>query len=291
MRKAHIRDGVAVTKFIYWLKHTVGREGAAPVTELSALSRLEQFRQEGETYLGPSFDYIIAYGPHAAITHYSPSEATNVELKPAGMVLADTGGHYLEGTTDITRTIVLGPLTEDEKAWFTRVLRGNLNLAAAKFLHGCTGRNLDYLAREPLWEIGEDYNHGTGHGVGYLLSVHEGPNGFRWKSVPERIDGSVLEEGMITSDEPGYYRENAFGIRHENLMVCRKAEKNSCGQFMAFDTLTMVPFDLEAVVPEMMTSREIELLNAYHRKVYETISPRLNEEERIWLKEATRPIG
>ena len=291
MRKAHIRDGVAVTKFICWLKKTVGGNGEAPVTELSALSRLEQFRREGKNYLGPSFDYIIAYGPHAAITHYSPSEASDIPLEPRGMVLADTGGHYLEGTTDITRTIVLGPLTEEEKKYFTLVLKGNLNLAAAKFLHGCTGRNLDYLAREPLWAIGEDYNHGTGHGVGYLLSVHEGPNGFRWKAVPERIDGSVLEEGMISSDEPGYYRENAFGIRHENMMVCLNAEKNDSGQFMKFDTLTMVPFDLDAVIPEMMTPREIRLLNDYHRRVFEKISPWLNDEERSWLWDATRPIG
>ena len=222
MKKAHIRDGAAVTKFICWLKKAVAAssEGKGEcVTELSALHKLEEFRRQGKHYQGPSFVYIIAYGEHAAIPHYSPSEETNVPLQARGLVLADTGGHYLEGSTDITRTIVLGPLTDEEKQYFTRVLIGHLNLAAAKFLYGCTGRNLDYLARQPLWEIGEDYNHGTGHGVGYLLSVHEGPNGFRWKSVPERADGAVLEEGMIQSDEPGYYREGAFGIRHENLMV------------------------------------------------------------------------
>ncbi len=285
-RIAHIKDGVAVTKFIYWLKKNVP-EGT--VTELSAAEKLYQFRSEQEHFIGDSFDPIIAYGTHAAIVHYSATEATDIPLETKGMVLADTGGHYLEGTTDITRTIVLGPVTAKEKKYFTAVLRGNLNLAATKFKYGCTGLNLDYLARGPLWELGEDYNHGTGHGVGYLLNVHEGPNSFRWKNLSGN-PAPVLEEGMITSDEPGYYLENEFGIRHENLVLCKKAEKTSFGQFMCFEPLTMVPFDLEGINPQEMTERERKLLNNYHQKVYTTISPYLDEEEKEWLKQATREI-
>lgn len=285
-RIAHIKDGVAVTKFIHWLKKNVTR---TTITELSAAEKLYQFRSEQEHFLGESFDPIIAYGTHAAIVHYSATEATDIPLEARGMVLADTGGHYLEGTTDITRTIVLGPVTAKEKKFFTAVLRGNLNLAAAKFKYGCTGLNFDYLARGPLWELGEDYNHGTGHGVGYLLNVHEGPNSFRWKNLPGN-PAPVLEEGMITSDEPGYYLENEFGIRHENLVLCKKAEKTSFGQFMCFEPLTMVPFDLEGINPEEMTERERKLLNDYHQKVYTTISPYLDEEEKEWLKQATREI-
>lgn len=285
-RIAHIKDGVAVTKFIHWLKKNVTR---TTITELSTAEKLYQFRSEQEHFLGESFDPIIAYGTHAAIVHYSATEATDIPLEAMGMVLADTGGHYLEGTTDITRTIVLGPVTAKEKKFFTAVLRGNLNLAAAKFKYGCTGLNLDYLARGPLWELGEDYNHGTGHGVGYLLNVHEGPNSFRWKNLPGN-PAPVLEEGMITSDEPGYYLENEFGIRHENLVLCKKAEKTSFGQFMCFEPLTMVPFDLEGINPEEMTERERKLLNDYHQKVYTTISPYLDEEEKEWLKQATREI-
>lgn len=285
-RIAHIKDGIAVTKFIHWLKKNVTR---TTITELSAAEKLYQFRSEQEHFLGDSFDPIIAYGTHAAIVHYSATEATDIPLEARGMVLADTGGHYLEGTTDITRTIVLGPVTAKEKKFFTAVLRGNLNLAAAKFKYGCTGLNLDYLARGPLWELGEDYNHGTGHGVGYLLNVHEGPNSFRWKNLPGN-PAPVLEEGMITSDEPGYYLENEFGIRHENLVLCKKAEKTSFGQFMCFEPLTMVPFDLEGINPEEMTERERKLLNDYHQKVYTTISPYLDEEEKEWLKQVTREI-
>ena len=285
-RTAHIKDGVAVTKFIRWMKTNVAKE---TITELSAAEKLYQFRSEQEHFLGDSFDPIIAYGTHAAIVHYSATKETDIPLEAKGMVLADTGGHYLEGTTDITRTIVLGPVSDKEKKYFTAVLRGNLNLAAAKFKYGCTGLNFDYLARGPLWELGEDYNHGTGHGVGYLLNVHEGPNGFRWKNIPD-YPAPILEEGMLTSDEPGYYLEGEFGIRHENLVLCRKAEKTSFGQFMRFETLTMVPFDLEGIDPKRMSDHERKLLNDYHRKVYETITPYLNEDEKEWLKQATREI-
>ena len=181
------------------------------------------------------------------------------------------------------------PITQKEKKYFTAVLRGHLNLVAAKFRYGCTGLNLDALARGPLWAMGEDYNHGTGHGVGYLLNVHEGPQSFRWKNLVDR-PAPVLEEGMITSDEPGYYAENEFGIRHENLVVCKKAEKTAYGQFMKFEPLTLVPFDLEGIDPEQMETGERTLLNQYHAFVYEKISPYLDEDEKGWLKEATQAI-
>ena len=287
MKKAHIRDGIALTKFICWLKKNIGK---VSMTELSVTDKLYSFRKEQEHFLGNSFDPIVSYGEHAAMNHYSATEETDVPIEQKGFLLADTGGHYLEGTTDTTRTVVMGPLTEDEKVHFTAVLRGMLNLGDAKFRYGCTGQNLDYLARQPLWERGEDFNHGTGHGVGYYLSVHEGPNSFRWRVLPGQRPATVFEEGMITSDEPGYYVEGAYGIRHENLLVCKKAEENAFGQFMCFEHLTMVPFDLDGVIPEQMTAKERELLNAYHKQVYETISPSLNEEEKEWLKEATRAI-
>ena len=286
IRKAHIKDGVAMVKFIHWLKKNVGKQ---EITELSAADKLYEFRSGQENFQGNSFDPIIAYGAHGAIVHYSATEETSIPLKPEGLVLMDTGGHYLEGTTDITRTVVLGPITQKEKKYFTAVLRGHLNLAAAKFRYGCTGLNLDALARGPLWAMGEDYNHGTGHGVGYLLNVHEGPQSFRWKNLVDR-PAPVLEEGMITSDEPGYYAENEFGIRHENLVVCKKAEKTAYGQFMKFEPLTLVPFDLEGIDPEQMETGERTLLNQYHAFVYEKISPYLDEDEKGWLKEATQAI-
>ena len=285
-KTAHIKDGVAMVKFIHWLKKNVGKQ---EITELSAADKLYEFRSGQENFRGNSFDPIIAYGAHGAIVHYSATEETSIPLKPEGLVLMDTGGHYLEGTTDITRTVVLGPVTQKEKKYFTAVLRGHLNLAAAKFRYGCTGLNLDALARGPLWAMGEDYNHGTGHGVGYLLNVHEGPQSFRWKNLVDR-PAPVLEEGMITSDEPGYYAENEFGIRHENLVVCKKAEKTAYGQFMKFEPLTLVPFDLEGIDPEQMETGERTLLNQYHAFVYEKISPYLDEDEKGWLKEATQAI-
>lgn len=284
-RIAHIRDGVALTKFIYWLKKNVGK---IPMTELSAEEKLYSFRAQQENFIDNSFDPIISYGVHAAINHYSSTPETDIPIEPRSFLLADTGGNYYEGTTDTTRTIVMGPVTDEQKKFFTAVLRGMLNLGNAKFRYGCTGVNLDYLARGPLWELGQDFNHGTGHGVGYLLNVHEGPNSFRWKVVTG--NNAVLEEGMITSDEPGYYVEDGYGIRHENMIVCKKAEKTQFGQFMCFEFLTMVPFDLDAVVPEQMTAHERELLNNYHAQVYEKISPYLDEDEKAWLKEATRAI-
>ena len=287
IRRAHIKDGVAMTRFICWLKHSVGTE---TVTELSAAEKLEEFRRMGEGYIGPSFDPIIAYASHGAIIHYSATEETNVQLHPEKMVLTDTGGQYMDGTTDITRTVVLGPVSDKEKEFFTRVLRGHLQLGAARFMKGCCGMNFDYLARAPLWEIGADYNHGTGHGVGFILNVHEGPNSFHYRSYPGRKPETVFEEGMVTSDEPGYYSPGEFGIRHENLLLCREAFTNDAGTFMEFEYLTLTPFDRDGIVPEQMSERERELLNAYHRRVFETIGPLVEEPVREWLREATLPI-
>ena len=283
---AHIKDGVAVTKFLYWLKMHIGKE---ELTEISVASYLLNCRKKQKHFLDVSFDTIAAYGPNAAMMHYTANEEHNAVLKPEGFLLVDSGGHYLEGTTDITRTIVLGALTEKMKTYFTTALRSNLRLAAAKFPQGCIGQNLDILARGPVWDLGLDYRCGTGHGVGHILNVHEGPNAFRWK-VKDKSKVWELKPGMITTDEPGLYIEDEFGIRHENELLCEMAEKTEYGQFYQFEPLTMVPFDLEAVKPEMLTYLERETLNAYHKKVYETIAPYLDADEAAWLKKATRAI-
>lgn len=287
IRNAHIKDGVAFTKFMYWLKTNIGK---MKITEISASDYLEERRREQELFVDLSFETISAYGANAAMMHYCATPESDAELKPEGFLLVDSGGHYLDGSTDITRTMALGTLTQEEKFHFTTVCRSNLNLAAAKFLYGCRGINLDILARGPLWNLGLDYKCGTGHGIGYLLNVHEGPNGFRWKIVPERNDSCVMEEGMVTTDEPGVYLEGKYGIRTENELICKKAEKNEYGQFMEFETITYAPIDLDAIIPEEMTGTERKLLNDYHKMVHEKISPYLTVEEREWLKEYTREI-
>ena len=283
-KAAHIKDGIAVTRFIYWLKTRVGRE---EITEMSAAARLEMFRREQEDYLEPSFYPILAYGPHGAIVHYSADETSDVLLEPEGFLLADTGGHYMEGTTDITRTIALGPLTEEQKEMYTTVLKAHIRLADAVFLQGAAGVSLDVLARTPLWERGLDYNHGTGHGVGYLLSVHEGPNSFRFRPSAVRGGDHVMKEGMITSDEPGIYLEGKFGVRLENLLVCAAKQTNSYGTFLGFEPLTMVPFDRDAILWDALSEKELRWLAAYHQTVYESLAPHLSEEERQWLRETT----
>ncbi len=286
-RKAHIKDGVAMCRFLYWLKTNVGK---IPMTEISVAEKLEEFRRMGENYRGQSFAPIAAYAEHGAIVHYSATQKTDKEIMADGFLLLDTGGQYLEGTTDITRTVALGNITAEMKKYFTAVLKGNLNLVSAKFKRGCLGINFDYLAREALWEMGLDYNHGTGHGVGYFLNVHEAPNGFRWKQVPERNESAAFEEGMITSDEPGLYLEGRYGIRLENLIVCEKYMENEYGEFLQFRPLTFVPFDLDAVEPSLMSEKEKARLNAYHAEVFEKISPYLNEEETAWLAHETRAV-
>ena len=286
MKKVHVKDGVAVTRFLYWLKNNIGRR---PVTERAAAAYLEACREKGEHYFGPSFPTIAAFGANGAVVHYG-MEGEGDLLAPEGFLLVDSGGQYLEGTTDITRTIALGPLTAEQKRHFTAVLKGMLALGDAKFLQGCRGTNLDYVAREPLWTMGLDYQHGTGHGVGYFLNVHEGPNGFRWKLPPEGAETAVLLPGMVTSDEPGFYLEGEYGIRIENLLLCREAERNRYGQFLEFEHLTLVPVDLDAVDPGEMDERDKKRLNAYHERVWEALSPSFSGEELRWLREATRAI-
>lgn len=288
MRKAHLKDGIAVTKFMYWLKHTIG---TCDMTEMTAAHKIEELRAEQGNYIEPSFVTIAAYKENAAMCHYHPSDEVCKKLKPEGLLLVDSGGQYLEGTTDITRTYALGPLTEKEKEYYTIVAAAMLKVSTMKFLHGCRGINLDYTIREAFWKRGLDFAHGTGHGVGYLSNVHERPNGLRWKVVPERQDSAVIEPGMICSDEPGLYFAGDFGTRTENLILCVEDEKNEYGQFLKFEFLTKAPIDLEALDTRFMDDEDIERLNTYHKDVYETISPYMNDEEKEWLKHVTREIS
>ena len=288
MRKAHLKDGIAVTKFMYWLKHTIG---TCDMTEMTAAHKIEELRAEQGNYIEPSFVTIAAYKENAAMCHYHPSDEVCKKLKPEGLLLVDSGGQYLEGTTDITRTYALGSLTEKEKEYYTIVAAAMLKVSTMKFLHGCRGINLDYTIREAFWKRGLDFAHGTGHGVGYLSNVHERPNGLRWKVVPERQDSAVIEPGMICSDEPGLYFAGDFGTRTENLILCVEDEKNEYGQFLKFEFLTKAPIDLEALDTRFMDDADIERLNTYHKDVYETISPYMNEEEKEWLKHVTREIS
>lgn len=227
---------------------------------------------------------------HAAMMHYSATPKTNATLKPSDFLLIDSGGHYLDGTTDITRTLALGELTDTQKLHFTTVLKSVIALSQAIFLKGVKGVNLDILARGPIWKLMMDYKCGTGHGVGYLLSVHEAPNGFRWQIVPERNDSAVLVPGMITTNEPGIYLENKYGIRIENEMLCIEKTKNEFGEFLGFETITYAPIDLDAIDAKLLTSEEKKWLNHYHKQVYETLSPFLSEEENAWLLEYTKKI-
>lgn len=288
MRRTHLKDGIAVTKFMYWLKHTIG---TCDMTEMTAAHKIEELRAEQGNYIEPSFVTIAAYKENAAMCHYHPSDEVCKKLKPEGLLLVDSGGQYLEGTTDITRTYALGPLTEKEKEYYTIVAAAMLKVSTMKFLHGCRGINLDYTIREAFWKRGLDFAHGTGHGVGYLSNVHERPNGLRWKVVPERQDSAVIEPGMICSDEPGLYFAGDFGTRTENLILCVEDEKNEYGQFLKFEFLTKAPIDLEALDTRFMDDADIERLNTYHKDVYETISPYMNDEEKEWLKHVTREIS
>lgn len=285
IRNAHLKDAVAHTKFMYWLKKQIGKER---ITEISAAEKLEEFRAQQNGYLGASFAPISAFAEHGAIVHYSASEESDTELRKGKMLLTDTGGHYMEGSTDITRTVALGQISEKEKEDFTLTLRAMLHLMNTVFLHGCSGVSLDLAARSVFWKERVNFNHGTGHGVGYLLNVHEPPVNFRWKEG--RIPSAVLEKNMIITDEPGIYIENSHGIRLENeLLVCEDVN-NRYGQFMHFESLTFVPIDLDAVLPNQMSEEEREMLNEYHRHVYEKVAPFLNSEEQKWLRNCTRPI-
>lgn len=282
LRNSHLKDGIAVTKFMYWLKTNIGK---VEMSEISVSNKIEEFRKEQELYIEPSFNTISAYEANAAMMHYSANEKSNRKLYPKNLLLIDSGGQYLDGTTDITRTFVLGECSKEIKEHFTLVLKGMISLSKVKFLYGARGTNLDILARRPVWERGIDYKCGTGHGVGFLLNVHEGPQGIRFQTNLQ-----VLEEGMTVTNEPGVYIEGSHGIRLENELIVKKAEKTVFGQFMEFETMTYAPLDLDGVIPEMLEKDEREFLNNYHKMVFDKVSPYLTIEEKEWLKEYTREI-
>lgn len=281
-KKCQIDDGVAMVKFIRWLKESVERE---EITEISASDKLEALRRENKLCVGLSFDTIAGYKEHAAMMHYKATPESNYVLKKEGFFLVDSGGQYYGGTTDITRTFILGKLTDEEKKDFTLVLKSHIALAKLKFLYGATGSNLDIIARQPMWELGLDYKCGTGHGVGYFLNVHEGPQ--RLSQVPNKYR---FEEGMDITNEPGIYKEGMYGIRTENIMLVQKAEETDCGQFMKFEPITYCPIDIDGILPDMLTDSEKRWLNDYHKLVYEKLSPKLSTEEKTWLLKETRNI-
>ena len=287
IKEAHIKDGIAITKFMYWIKTRYDKED---ITELSSADKLTSLRAAQEGYIRDSFEPLCAFADHAAMMHYSPSKETDVVLKEGAMFLNDTGGGYYEGSTDITRTFILGSIDQDMKKYFTAVVRAMMNLSRANFLYGCHGYDLDVLVRQPIWDLNIDFQCGSGHGVGYLGNVHEPPTGFRWYVVPSKNEHHQLEEGMVITDEPGIYEDGKFGIRIENEFIVRKGELNKYGQFMHFETITFAPIDLDGIDPEEMTKSEREWLNTYHKDVYEKIGPHLTDEEREWLKEYTRAI-
>ena len=283
MEVSQVRDGVAMVKFIKWLKENVGKINA---TEILASDKLEEIRAKGENFKGLSFNTIAGYKDHAAMMHYSATEESQYELDSEGMLLIDSGAQYLDGTTDITRTFILGQITEEEKRDFTLVLKSHIALATTIFLKGTNGCNLDAIARRPLWRYGMDYKCGTGHGVGFFLNVHEGPQGIR--PFGNTI---ALEPGMILTNEPGVYKENKHGIRTENTLLVTKAFKNDeMGEFYKFDTISYCPIDLEGIDVSLLDEEEREWLNNYHRTVYEKLSPYLNEEEKKFLEKETRSI-
>lgn len=282
LKNSYIKDGVALVKFLYWLDTNLGK---IPMSEISVSDKLEEFRKEQELFVEPSFGTIAAYKDHAPMMHYSATKESDYTLKKEGMILIDSGGQYLDGTTDITRTIVLGSITEEEKKDFTLTLKGHINLINARFLYGATGSNLDVLARYPLWQQGIDYKCGTGHGVGFFLNVHEGPH--RFAPIPNKVK---LEEGMVVTIEPGVYKEGKHGIRIENDVVVRKDIETESGQFMKFETISYCPIDLKGIDLELLDESERKWLNNYHKEVYENLFPYINDDEKEWLKNETRSI-
>ena len=275
-RRAMIRDGVAMVKFLHWLKPAVEAGGQ---TELSIDRKLTALRAEQDLYRGFSFDTIAAYGPHGAIVHYEATPESDVKLEPKGFLLLDSGTQYQDGTTDITRTIALGPLTDEERLDYTLVLKGHIRLALTRFPDGISGTQIDALARYAMWQHGINYGHGTGHGVGSYLCAHEGPHQIRhtWKPAP-------LHAGMTVTNEPGIYRQGKHGVRIENTMLIVEDGETEFGKFLRLEPLTLCPIDLTPVLWNMMTAEEVAYINAYHEKVYEELSPLLTEEERLWLK-------
>jgi len=285
IKKAEIKDSIAHVRFMKWLKENLGK---IKITEMSASEKLDEFRAEMGNFIRDSFEPISSYGPHSAIVHYSSSPETDVELKEGSLYLSDTGAGFYEGSTDITRTYALGEVPKKMKEDFTIVAISNLQLANAKFLQGSSGLTLDILARKPFWDRGLNYNHGTGHGVGYLLNIHEGPAGFRYKFRAGETE--EIQEGMVITDEPGLYIEGSHGIRLENELLARKGVQNEYGQFLYFETITLIPFDLDAISLDMLNEENRKLLNDYHKRVYEEIAPHLNEEEKVFLKKYTRAV-
>lgn len=281
-RNAYIKDGVALTKFFYWLDKNLDRE---EITEISASNKLLEFRRMQDGFIEPSFATIAAYKDNAAMMHYSADETSNRVLKREGLFLVDSGGQYLDGTTDTTRTLVLGELSSEEIHDFTLTFKGHTNLMTAKFLEGSTGHYLDVLSRIPLWKEGIDYKCGTGHGIGFLLNVHEGPH-----RISPAENSIALQEGMITSIEPGVYKSGEYGIRLENIAVVKKDVKTEFGQFLSFETLSFVPIDLEGLDIDMISKEELDWLNSYHEQVYKKLSPFLSDDERQWLEIKTRQI-
>lgn len=284
MREIYLKDSVALTRFICWLKSNIGK---MEITEVDAADKLEEFRREIPEFLDLSFPTIAGYGSNAAMMHYEAVPEHCAVLEPKGLLLVDSGGQYLGGTTDVTRTIALGPVPDEQKFHYTMVATAMLQLTHARWLHGCTGRNLDILARQPLWNLGLDYKCGTGHGVGYILNVHEGPQNMRWRFVEGQRE-AVLEAGMDITNEPGVYIEGSHGIRIENVMVAENDVKNEYGQFMHFETFTWVPIDFDAIDEKYLTDTTRVMLYDYQKQVYDKLSPYLSQEEREWLKKETR---
>ena len=287
IREVYLRDSARLTEFIYWVKSNVGK---IPMTEYSAAMKLDSMRAELPGFIELSFPTISAYNANAAMAHYEATQDNCAEVKNEGLLLVDSGGTYMGGTTDVTRTIVVGKLSDEIRRHYTLTVVGMLRLSNANFLEGCTGRNLDILARGPLWDIGIDYKHGTGHGIGYILNVHEGPQNIRWRFAPGQNDAALVP-GMIVSDEPGVYIEGSHGIRIENILEVQKGEEGEYGQFLHFAHLTWVPIDLEAIDPDYMDQSDIKALNDYHRDVYEKISPYISDKDVLeWLKKATTQL-
>ena len=286
IRRCYLEDSVVLTKFLFWMKENAGK---VPMDELGVAKKLDAMRAEIPGFLDLSFETISAYKANAAMAHYSATEEHSDTIGADGFYLVDSGGQYEGGTTDVTRTVALGAVTDEMKMHFTKVACAMLRLADTRFLSGCTGRNLDIIAREPLWECALDYKHGTGHGIGYILNVHEGPHRLSWQYKPEKKE-AVLEEGMIVSDEPGMYVQDSHGIRTENIVEIVKESKNAYGQFMGFRHLTYVPIDLDAIDIQYMEPSDIRKLNAYHRQVFEKLAPYFEGEELEKLNYATRAV-
>ena len=282
MKNAMKKDGLALSQFYFWLEENIGK---TKITEITVMNKLKEFRSFQKDFKGESFGTIAGYKDHGAHPHYSTTPESDVEIKQEGLLLIDSGAQYLDGTTDITRTIPMGELNEEEKTDFTLVLKGMIQLAMAKFPKGTRGCNLDILARQALWNRDKDYGHGTGHGVGCFMNVHEGP-----QSIRQEIKDQAILAGMITSDEPGFYREGFYGIRHENLILCCKDESSPFGEFLNFETITLCHFETKGLILELLTPEERQWLNNYHQKVYDKLSPELDEKHKNWLQEKTKAI-